>query len=162
VAVAGWGSRRRRSEWPDPSRSSELLLHARRPYPTQVLVLWNTSPAEPSRTFIVRPPLPLRRDAINPLRVERIGNPGRAYRRFRTRGSSPNDQPLQILCEDHVGTYVIPFPCRWPDGLWENAKTSRRIEATVVLAKLSNELSGFQLTFCLGLRLPRIRRSVPR
>ena len=47
-------------------------------------------------------------------------------------GSPPNDQPLQILCEDHVGTYVIPFPCRWRDGLWENAKTSRRIEATVV------------------------------
>ena len=47
-------------------------------------------------------------------------------------GSPPNNQPLQILCEDHVGTYVIPFPCRWRDGLWENAKTSRRIEATVV------------------------------
>jgi hypothetical protein len=48
-------------------------------------------------------------------------------------GSPPNDQPLQMLCEDHVGTYVIPFPCRWRDGLWENAKTStsRRIEATV-------------------------------
>ena len=47
-------------------------------------------------------------------------------------GSPPNNQPLQILCEDHVGTYVIPFPCRWRDGLWENAKTSRRIEATVI------------------------------
>ena len=47
-------------------------------------------------------------------------------------GSPPNNQPLQILCEDHFGTYVIPFPCRWRDGLWENAKTSRRIEATVV------------------------------
>jgi hypothetical protein len=33
-------------------------------------------------------------------------------------GSPPNNQPLQILCEDN--------------GLWENAKTSRRIEATVV------------------------------
>ena len=47
-------------------------------------------------------------------------------------GSPPNNQPLQILCEDHVGTYVIPFPCRWRDGIWENAKTSRRIEAIVV------------------------------
>jgi hypothetical protein len=47
-------------------------------------------------------------------------------------GSPPNDQSLQILCEDHVGTYVIPFLCRWRDGIWENAKTSRRIEATVV------------------------------
>jgi hypothetical protein len=33
---------------------------------------------------------------------------------------------------EHVGTYVIPFPCRWRDGLWETAKTSRRFEATVV------------------------------
>jgi hypothetical protein len=24
-------------------------------------------------------------------------------------GSPPADQPLEILCEDHVGTYVIPF-----------------------------------------------------
>ena len=47
-------------------------------------------------------------------------------------GSPPNDRPLQILCEDHVGTYVIPFPCRWRDGIWEHAKTSRRIEAAVV------------------------------
>jgi len=23
------------------------------------------------------------------------------------------DQPLELLCEDHVGTYVIPFLCRW-------------------------------------------------
>jgi hypothetical protein len=51
---------------------------------------------------------------------------------FIHKGSPPIDQPLQILCEDHVGTYVIPFPCRWREGIWENAKTSRRIEATVV------------------------------
>jgi len=61
-----------------------------------------------------------------------IDNAPGAHRRFHSRGNPPNDQPLQILCEDHVGTYVIPFPCRWREGLWENAKTSRRIEATVV------------------------------
>ena len=59
------------------------------------------------------------------IRQERIND-------FIHEGSPPNNQPLQILCEDHVGTYVIPFPCRWRDGSWENAKTSRRIEATVV------------------------------
>ena len=47
-------------------------------------------------------------------------------------GSPLTDQPLQILCEDHVGTFVILFPCRWRDGIWENAKTGRRIEAMVV------------------------------
>ena len=79
-------------------------------------------------------------------------------------GSPPNDQPLQILCEDHVGAYVISFPCRWREGIWENAKTSRRIEARLVgglLTKLGAELSGFQLTFYLCSKPPRIRRPVP-
>jgi hypothetical protein len=47
-------------------------------------------------------------------------------------GEPPADQPLEILCEDHVGTYVIPFLCRWNSGIWENVKTSRRIEARVI------------------------------
>ena len=47
-------------------------------------------------------------------------------------GSPPADQPLEILCEDHVGTYVIPFLCQWTEGTWQNAKTRRRIEAAVI------------------------------
>ena len=47
-------------------------------------------------------------------------------------GSPPADQPLEILCEDHVGTYVIPFLCQWTEGTWQNAKTRRRIEAVVI------------------------------
>ena len=76
-------------------------------------------------TFVRRqyPPIEERTKLVT--RQERIDD-------FIHEGSPPNNQPLQILCEDHVGTYVIPFPCRWRDGLWENAKTSRRIEATVV------------------------------
>src|SRR5262245_23695556 len=80
-------------------------------------------------------------------------------------GRPCNDESLQILCKDHVGTYVIQFPCRWRECIWENAKTSRRIEAWWSvggpLTKLSAELSSFQLTFCLGSRLPLIRRPVP-
>jgi hypothetical protein len=44
---------------------------------------------------------------------------------FTHQGVPPADQPLEFLCEDHVGTYVIPFLCRWSD-------TSSPIEATVV------------------------------
>ena len=47
-------------------------------------------------------------------------------------GEPPADQPLELLCEDHVGTYVIPFLCRWDSGAWYNADTKSRIEATVV------------------------------
>ncbi len=47
-------------------------------------------------------------------------------------GTPPTDQPLELLCEDHVGTYVIPFLCRWRDGAWQSLDTNSRIEATVV------------------------------
>ena len=44
----------------------------------------------------------------------------------------PTDQPLELLCEDHIGTYVIPFLCRWRDGAWQGLDTEKCIEATVV------------------------------
>jgi len=51
---------------------------------------------------------------------------------FNHEESPPTDQPLEILCEDHVGTYVIPFLCRWNDGIWRSVKTDRPIEAAVI------------------------------
>ena len=51
---------------------------------------------------------------------------------FMHEGVPPTDQPLEILCEDHVGTYVIPFLCRWNNGVWQSVDTSKRIEATVI------------------------------
>jgi hypothetical protein len=47
-------------------------------------------------------------------------------------GTPPTDQPLELLCEDHVGTYVIPFLCRWHDGAWLSLDADKRIEATVI------------------------------
>jgi hypothetical protein len=47
-------------------------------------------------------------------------------------GEPPADQPLELLCEDHVGTYVIPFLCRWSGGFWQSAETSDPVEATLV------------------------------
>jgi hypothetical protein len=47
-------------------------------------------------------------------------------------GVPPADQPLELLCEDHVGTYVVPFLCRWNSGAWQSVATSTPIEATVV------------------------------
>jgi hypothetical protein len=46
--------------------------------------------------------------------------------------SPPTSQPLELLCEDHVGTYVIPFLCRWHNGTWQSFETDKRIEATVL------------------------------
>ena len=47
-------------------------------------------------------------------------------------GAPPADQPLEILCEDHVGTYLVPFPCRWTGDDWTNADTGEPIEVAVV------------------------------
>jgi hypothetical protein len=43
----------------------------------------------------------------------------------------PADQPLELLCEDHVGTYVIPFLCQWSSGAWHSVDNGSPIEATV-------------------------------
>jgi hypothetical protein len=47
-------------------------------------------------------------------------------------GDPPMDRRLELLCEDHVGTYVIPFPCRWTSKFWQSAETGERILATVL------------------------------
>jgi hypothetical protein len=50
-------------------------------------------------------------------------------------GSPPVGQPMQLLCEDHNGTYLLPFPCEHRDGGWHNLKVPTRakaIEANVV------------------------------
>jgi hypothetical protein len=47
-------------------------------------------------------------------------------------GEPPADGLIELLCEDHVGTYVIPFACRWRGGNWTNAATGARIEASVI------------------------------
>jgi hypothetical protein len=47
-------------------------------------------------------------------------------------GEPPADRRLELLCEDHVGTYVLPFLCRWSSGDWESVETGERIEAVVI------------------------------
>ena len=51
---------------------------------------------------------------------------------FSHEGTPAADQPHELLCEDHVGTYVIPFLCRWCNGTWQSFDSDNRIEATVV------------------------------
>jgi hypothetical protein len=51
---------------------------------------------------------------------------------FAHEGDPPVDQPLEVLCEDHVGTYVVPFLCRWTSTDWQSVETGERILATVI------------------------------
>jgi hypothetical protein len=51
---------------------------------------------------------------------------------FNGNGEPPPNQPVQVLCEDHSGTYQLPFACRWVDGEWRNEQSGGIVEATVV------------------------------
>lgn len=44
----------------------------------------------------------------------------------------PPAGPVQVLCEDKSGTYLLPFTCVHADGHWHNAGTGGRVEARVV------------------------------
>ena len=43
----------------------------------------------------------------------------------------PDGSPVELLCVDHNGTYVIPFPCHRVEDAWRNFETHEIIEADV-------------------------------
>ena len=50
----------------------------------------------------------------------------------------PNEgSPVELLCVDHNGTYVVPFPCRRAADAWRNLETNEVIEAKVAGWRLS-------------------------
>jgi hypothetical protein len=51
---------------------------------------------------------------------------------FNGEGEPPPGQAVQVLCEDHSGTYQLPFACRFVDGEWRNHDSGSIVEATVV------------------------------
>jgi len=55
-------------------------------------------------------------------------------------GEPPPEQLVEVLCEDHSGTYQLPFACRFIDGQWRNDESGGAVEATVI-----------------GWRLPRVK-----
>jgi hypothetical protein len=49
--------------------------------------------------------------------------------------SDPERPParlFEVLCEDHNGTYLLPFLCRWHDHDWWNVDLSHRVDAKVI------------------------------
>jgi hypothetical protein len=51
---------------------------------------------------------------------------------FPSDAERPEGQVFEILCEDHVGTYALPFLCLWRDDDWWGAQSGERIDAKVV------------------------------
>jgi hypothetical protein len=43
-----------------------------------------------------------------------------------SQGVPKEDRPLQILCEDQGGTYIIPYPCEWTEGAWRKVGAPAR------------------------------------
>jgi hypothetical protein len=51
---------------------------------------------------------------------------------FNGQGDPEPHQSVQVLCEDHSGTYQLPFACKFAEGEWRNADTGDAVEARVV------------------------------
>jgi hypothetical protein len=51
---------------------------------------------------------------------------------FESVAAPPPDAILEMLCEDHNGTYLLPFPCRLTDGELRNANSGERIEVQTI------------------------------
>jgi hypothetical protein len=47
-------------------------------------------------------------------------------------GAPPPDLAVEVLCEDHSGTYQLPFACRLVEGRWHNHESGGPVEATVI------------------------------
>jgi hypothetical protein len=47
-------------------------------------------------------------------------------------GSPPLGRSLELLCEDHSGTYLLPYLCHWSDGVWHNSAIGNVIECRVI------------------------------
>ncbi len=50
-----------------------------------------------------------------------------------TTGQEPHlNFEVELLCQDHNGTYVLPFPCRRTEGAWLNTATGEDLEVEVI------------------------------
>jgi hypothetical protein len=39
---------------------------------------------------------------------------------------------VELLCEDHNGTYLLPFPCYRAEGEWHNVTTDEILQADIL------------------------------
>jgi hypothetical protein len=51
---------------------------------------------------------------------------------FKTDGYPGSSLEVQALAEDHVGTYILPFPCQHINGEWRNATTGEAVQASIL------------------------------
>jgi hypothetical protein len=76
------------------------------------------------------------------MEIDQMATREKRLAQFNSSGEPPPEQLVELLCEDHSGTYQLPFSCRFIDGQWRNHESGGAVEATVV-----------------GWRLPRLRQT---
>jgi hypothetical protein len=54
-------------------------------------------------------------------------------------GTPPGSRACELLCEDHVGTYELPYACHWSGGAWRNLKTDEPVMGGVVAWRIKAE-----------------------
>jgi hypothetical protein len=57
-------------------------------------------------------------------------------------GEPPAGEPIELLCEDHCGTYVVPFPCHRVNDTWRSMKSGKGIETTVIGWRRISKVKG--------------------
>ena len=75
-------------------------------------------------------------------------------------GAPPPEQPVEVLCEDHSGTYQLPFACRMVEGQWRNHESGGAVEATVIGWRLPRVKQPARSKH--SAMAERVRRSVPK
>jgi len=48
---------------------------------------------------------------------------------FRNDGYPGSGLQVQVMAKDHVGIYILPFPCERINGEWRNATTGEAVQA---------------------------------
>ena len=51
---------------------------------------------------------------------------------FPGNGTPLGDVGCELLCEDHVGTYTLPYLCHWSNGAWRRVGTGEPVKGGVV------------------------------
>ncbi len=51
---------------------------------------------------------------------------------FTTDGYPGCGLPVHVLAEDHVGTYILPFPCERMNGEWRNGTIGEAVQASII------------------------------
>jgi len=63
---------------------------------------------------------------------------------FLTKGFPDEEVPVEALCRDNRGTFVLPYPCCRFDDEWRNFLTDETILATVIGWRLFEERAVYR------------------